>query len=63
MLEITPDPNNPDANYRYIRNTLLDKFSDDQDLTARVKEMNSFDVKSIQSLVKAYNSVHQPKNN
>ncbi|SEA41935.1 hypothetical protein [Pedobacter hartonius] len=63
MLEITPDQNNPDANYRYIRNTLLDKFSDDQDLTARVKEMNSFDVKSIQSLVKAYNSVHQNNSN
>lgn len=63
MLEITPDADNSDANYDYIRNTLLDKFSDDADLTERVKSMNNFDVKSIQSLVKAYNSVHQPQNN
>lgn len=61
MLEITPDPDNSDANYDYIRNTLLDKFSDDADLTERVKAMNFFDVKSIQSLVKAYNSVRQPQ--
>lgn len=60
MLEITPDADNSDANYSYIKNTLLDKFSDDQDLTARVKGINNFDTKTIQSLVKAYNSVHQP---
>jgi hypothetical protein len=59
MLEITPDPDNSDANASYIKKTLLDKFSDDQDLSGRVKGMNSFDFKSIQSLVKAYNSVHQ----
>jgi hypothetical protein len=59
MLEITPEEGNPDANYRYIKNALLDKFSDDQDLTNRVKDMNTFDVKTIQSLVKAYNTVHQ----
>jgi len=60
MLEITPDQDNSDANYDYIKNSLLEKFADDGDLTARVKGMNNFDVKSIQSLVKAYNSVHQP---
>lgn len=60
MLEITPDADNSDANTTYIKNTLLEKFSDDRDLTGRVKGMNSFDTKSIQSLVKAYNSVHSP---
>jgi hypothetical protein len=59
MLEITPDPDNSDANASYIKMTLLEKFADDQDLSNRVKGMNSFDFKSIQSLVKAYNSVHQ----
>lgn len=59
MLEITPDPDNTDANYDYIRNTLLDKFSDDADLSERVKSMNNFNSKDIQSLVKAYNTVHQ----
>jgi hypothetical protein len=59
ILEITPDVNNPDANTAYIKKTLLEKFADDSDLTARIKEMNSFDAKSIQSLVKTYNSVHQ----
>jgi hypothetical protein len=63
MLEITPDADNSDANFNYIRDTLLDKFSDDNDLTERVKAMNNFDPKSIQSLVKAYNSVHQPQGN
>jgi hypothetical protein len=59
MLEITPDRDNSDANTDYIKNTLLDKFNDDQDLSARVKGMNNFDAKTILSLVKAYNSVHQ----
>ena len=59
MLEITPDAGNSEANRTYIKNTLLDKFSDDNDLTERIKGMDSFDVKSIQSLVKTYNSVHQ----
>lgn len=60
MLEITPDADNSDANTAYIKNTLLEKFADDSDLTERVKGMNNFDTKTIQSLVKAYNSVHQP---
>ena len=59
MLEITPDADNSDANTQYIKNTLLAKFSDDSDLTERVKGMDSFDTKTIQSLVKAYNTVHQ----
>lgn len=63
MLEITPEEGNPDANYRYIKNALLEKFSDDQDLSAKVKGMNMFDLKTIQSLVKAYNTVHQPAGN
>lgn len=58
LLEITPDQDNSDATYTYIRKTLLDKFSDDNDLTARVKSMNHFDVKSIQELIQAYNAVH-----
>lgn len=59
MLEITPDEDNSEANTTYIRNTLLEKFVNDSDLTERVKAMDSFDVKSIQALVKTYNSVHQ----
>ena len=62
MLEITPDANNSDANTAYIKSTLLAKFSDDKDLTERVQGLNSFDTKTIQSLVKAYNTVHQQPN-
>jgi len=58
MLEITPDADNSDANTAYIKNTLLEKFSDDTDLTERIKGLNSFDTKTIQSLVKSYNSAH-----
>lgn len=59
MLEITPDADNSDANTAYIKSTLLEKFSDDKDLTERVKNMDSFDAKTIRSLVKSYNSAHQ----
>lgn len=59
MLEITPDRDHSDANSDYIKNTLLDKFADDRDLSARVKSIDNFDAKTIQSLVKTYNSVHQ----
>lgn len=59
MLEITPDREQSDANSAYIKNTLLAKFADDRDLSARIKEMDNFDPKTIQSLVKTYNSVHQ----
>lgn len=59
MLEITPDVDNSNAGLLYIKNSLLEKFADDNDITARVKEMDKFDVKSIQALVKAYNSVHK----
>ncbi|KIO75692.1 hypothetical protein TH53_19130 [Pedobacter lusitanus] len=57
MLEITPD--NSDTNTQYIKNTLMEKMSDDKDLTERIKGTEYFDVKSIVSLVKNYNSVHQ----
>jgi hypothetical protein len=57
MLEITPD--HSDTNTQYIKNTLLEKMSDDKDLTERIKGIEYFDVKSIVSLVKNYNSVHQ----
>jgi len=57
MLEITPD--NSDTNTQYIKNTLIEKMSDDKDLTERIKAYDHFDVKSIVSLVKNYNSVHQ----
>jgi len=62
MLEITPSQENYNANNEYIKGTLLEKFSDDQDLTAKIRAMNSFDVKTIQSLVKTYNSVHDISN-
>ncbi|WP_158799752.1 hypothetical protein [Pedobacter sp. L105] len=59
MQEITPDPYNSDANYNYIKTTLLDKMSDDNDLVNRIQHMDNFDVKAIQSLIEAYNGVHQ----
>ncbi|WP_068400786.1 hypothetical protein [Pedobacter cryoconitis] len=57
MMEITPD--NSDTNTQYIKNILIEKMSDDQDLTERIKGIEYFDVKSLTSLVKSYNSVHQ----
>ncbi|MET4142969.1 hypothetical protein [Pedobacter sp. UYP1] len=57
MMEITPD--NSDTNTQYIKNILMEKMSDDQDLTERIKGIEYFDAKSLTSLVKSYNSVHQ----
>lgn len=59
MQEITPDPNNSDANYNYIKTTLLDKMSDDNDLVNRIQHIENFDVKTIESLISSYNGVHQ----
>ena len=59
MQEITPDPDNSDANYDYIKKTLLNMLSDDNDLTDRIQHMDNFDMKAIDSLVRAYNAVHQ----
>ncbi|WP_442587996.1 hypothetical protein ACSBL2_18285 [Pedobacter sp. AW31-3R] len=59
MLEITPSVDQTNAGMEYIKNSLLEKFADDNNISARVKDMDKFDVKSIQALVKAYNSVHK----
>lgn len=59
MLEITPDNENSEANTQYIKDALLEKLSDDTDLAERIKNMDTFNVKTIQSLVKTYNLAHQ----
>lgn len=59
MLEITPSVDDSHAGMAYIKKSLLEKFADDQNITARVQDMDTFDVKAIRALVKAYNSVHQ----
>lgn len=58
MLEITPDVDNSKMAMEYIKSALLEKFADDNNISARVKEMDKFDLKSIQALIKDYNSVH-----
>ena len=57
MLEITPDGNT--ANTKYIREALLEKLSGDADLAERISKTDDFDIKTIQTMVKNYNSVHQ----
>lgn len=59
MLEITPDAEKSETNTSYIKNALLEKLSDDHNLAEQIKQMDSFNLKSIQSLVKTYNSDHQ----
>lgn len=59
MLEITPDNETSEANTQYIKDALLEKLSDDNDLAERIKNMDTFNVKTIQSLVKTYNLAHQ----
>ncbi|KEQ31411.1 hypothetical protein [Pedobacter antarcticus] len=58
ILEITPDGDQSEQNSNYIRTTLSEYMSDDQDLVNRLKDTKKFDAKTIISFVKAYNSVH-----
>lgn len=58
ILEITPDGDQSEQNSNYIRSTLTEYMSDDQDLINRLKDTKKFDAKTIVSFVKAYNSVH-----
>ena len=59
MLEITPDAEKSEANTDYIKKALLEKLSDDHDIAEQIKQVDSFNIRSIQSLVKSYNAAHQ----
>lgn len=58
MLEI-PEGGNSDSKNQQIKNILLLKLTNDEDLAERIKATESFDAKLIRSFVAAYNSMNQ----
>jgi hypothetical protein len=42
-----------------VKNVLLQKLSEDEDLVERLKTTTDFDAKNVQAFVKAYNSMHR----
>ena len=56
MLEIQL---NSGSDQQKVKQILLDKLKDDEDLTERIKETESFDAKSVAAYVKAYNLMHK----
>ncbi len=56
MLEIQLNSN---SDQQRVKEILLDKLKDDEDLTERIKETESFDSKAVAAYVKAYNLMHK----
>lgn len=56
MLEIQL---NSSSDQQRVKQILLDKLNNDEDLAERIKETESFDAKSVAAYVKAYNLMHK----
>lgn len=59
MQEIPVDAGNSDAKNQQIKNMLLQKLTNDEDLAERIKATESFDAKLVKSFVAAYNDMHK----
>lgn len=57
MLEIPVEPGNSAQKNQHIKNVLLQKLTNDEDLAERIKATESFDAKLIQAFVTAYNDM------
>lgn len=57
MLEIPIEGGNSDAKNQHIKNALLQKLTNDEDLSERIKATESFDAKLIRAFVSAYNEM------
>lgn len=59
MLEVPLDAGNSDSKNQQVKNILLLKLTNDEDLSERIKATESFDSKLIRSFVAAYNAMHK----
>lgn len=59
MQEIPADAGNSGNKNQQVKNLLLQKLTNDDDLAERIKATESFDAKLIRSFVAAYNSMHK----
>lgn len=57
MLEIPIEGGNSDNKNQHIKNVLLQKLTNDEDLAERIKATESFDEKLIRAFVSAYNDM------
>ena len=59
MVELPVNAGNSDSKNQQIKNVLLQKLSNDEDLAERIKATESFDAKLIKAFVAAYNEMHK----
>jgi hypothetical protein len=59
MVEIPVNSGNSDNKNQMIKNALLQKLTNDEDLTERIKATETFDAKLIKAFVAAYNEMHK----
>ena len=59
MVELPVNAGNSDNKNQLIKNALLQKLSNDEDLAERIKATETFDPKLIRAFVAAYNEMHK----
>jgi len=59
MVEIPVNAGNSDNKNQLVKNALLQKLTNDEDLAERIKATESFDAKLIKAFVAAYNDMHK----
>jgi hypothetical protein len=59
IQELPVEAGNSDHKNQLIRNVLLQKLTNDDDLAERIKATESFDAKLVRAFIAAYNSMHQ----
>ena len=59
MVELPVNAGNSDSKTQQIKNVLLQKLSNDEDLAERIKATETFDAKLIKAFVAAYNGMHK----
>jgi len=58
-LQAIPLDGNTESKTEQVKTILLQKLTNDEDLAERIKATESFDAKSVQAFVRAYNAMHQ----
>lgn len=59
MVELPVNAGNSENKNQLIKNALLQKLSNDEDLAERIKATETFDAKLIRAFVAAYNDMHK----
>lgn len=59
MIELPVNAGNSDNKNQLVKNALLQKLTNDEDLAERIKATETFDAKLIKAFVAAYNDMHK----